>query len=245
MTGVAASRTVYLEVFTRLKEPHMTTAEPTHRRTLTVVALVASILLKLVSVLVWPDQTGSVDRQLATSAIHPDAWAAASLLDLAASLALVTGVFGIARLLRGRGATLAAVGSTLAVLLVLGDTVSTAINLVEVKMAQQPGRAQMVALYHSFSHSPLVTFIAFILLGGIGVVLVALAFVRAGQASRWLMLPAGAALALTLAEGTRLGNLIQLVALGTCLLWMARRLSSTLTRQHLKDEPPRPAPQLA
>ncbi len=222
----------------------MTTAAR-NPRSLTIAAFFASILLKLVSVLAWPDQTGSVRKQLATSAAHPATWSAAALVDLAASLALVAGLLGVARQLRGRGAKLAAVGSALAILLALGDTASTAINLVQVKIAQQPDRAQMVSLYHSFSHSPLMIFIAFILLGGLGVVLVVLAFVRAGRASRWLMLPAGAAWLLIFAEGPRLGNLLQLLALGTCLLWMARRLSGIPTRQHPKDGAARPAAQPA
>jgi hypothetical protein len=221
------------------------THSATHRRSLTVAALIAAPLLKLLSILIWPDQTGSISKQLATSAAHPAAWTAGALLDLAAALALVAGVFGIRALIRVRGARLAAAGCGLVALVALGDTASTAVNLVQVEMAKQPGRAQMVSLYHSFSHSPLLIFVAFILIGGLGVVLVALALVRSGRASRWLMLPAAAAWILAFAEGPRLGNLLQLLALATCLLWMARTLPSEGKPQEAHSHSPRSAAQPA
>ena len=167
-----------------------------NRRSIAGACLVASPLLHFASYFLWPaGSEGSAGSQLAAAAAHPGAMVAASVVETGGWVLLLPPLMVLWNEVRGRGAALVGTGAWLAVLGVLGFTVSGALNLITVDLSGAPGGA---ATYDAVRHDgALVAWVVLpILIGLVGLVVLLAGIARARLGGWWLPL-AGAVAVVT------------------------------------------------
>jgi hypothetical protein len=155
----------------------------------TVVACLAICgVMTVISVLLMPDFSGGEATWLAAIAAAPTASAVSALLYAGSQLPFAVGLAGVAHLLRDRTPVLAGLGALLAVLGGFGHAVYAGVNLVMLKMADDPQNVGAhVDVLKSVGSGVAVPFMAAGLLGTVlGLVLIGVAVWRANLGPRWL-----------------------------------------------------------
>ncbi|HET8617204.1 MAG TPA: hypothetical protein VFL94_16910 [Actinomycetales bacterium] len=155
----------------------------------TVVASLAICgVMTVISVLLMPDFSGGEAAWLSAIAAAPVASAVSGLLFAGSQLPFAVGLAGVAHLLRDRTPVLAALGALLAVLGGFGHAVYGGVNLVMLKMADDPSHVDVhVGVLKGVGSGVAVPFMAMGLLGTVlGLVLIGVATWRAQLGPRWL-----------------------------------------------------------
>jgi hypothetical protein len=206
---------------------------PSARRRFAGLSLLAWLPLGLVWAIVWPENPEETAAVFASAAAHPVAWElAASLFALAFLLAL-PGLIAVPGLVDDRrGGSLTFVGAVLAVTGFLGDVVAGSFSVLLSVLAVQPDRGQMIDVWDTFGARPatLVT-VALILLGHLGLVLLAFGLLRAGLVGWWVPAAVTAGMVVETVVGTAAHASVATVALtGIGLVGVARVLLTSARR---------------
>lgn len=161
-------------------------SSPGRRRAAAVSLMLAPIVMVLGAAL-WPaGSDGSTAEELQAAATHPAGWGTASVLDLLMWVLLLPGAIGILGQLRGRGRTLAMVGTIGVAAGAVATCVVGGVNLVVVPViALQPDRATAARLLDAVTGQPVTApFVLLIYVGLVGVALLAFGATR-GRLVRW------------------------------------------------------------
>jgi hypothetical protein len=170
-----------------------TSPSSTSRRGLGI-ALVAAPLLWLVAEFVSPALKSKAADQLAVISAHPDRWYWYTVLLAAGCIVFVPGVIALARVARGGGRRLSAIGGTLlgfSLIVAVGDAMTQLVFWQMVKGGADQG--QMAALLDRFDNSAASDI--FFLPGGlswlVGTVLLTIALARSRVVPVWVALTFG------------------------------------------------------
>ena len=126
------------------------------------------------------------EAALATIAANPQSFLASTFLALLYTIVLVPALLGVAALPQGRGARLAFVGASLALIGNLGHAVYVAFALVVRNIALAGDRAQMVALMNRINGDEALLFVLPLLAGfALGLVLTIAGLYRARLIGIW------------------------------------------------------------
>lgn len=157
-------------------------------RTAVSVALVTSAALSVLSVVLMPDFSGGPGDWLAAIAESPGASTVSALAFTTSQVFFAVGLGGVAHLVRSREPVLATLGGVMAVLGAFGHSVYGGISLLMVSMARDPaGRDTYADVLTRSQEGVALPFMATGLLGTVlGIVLLAVAVLRARLGARWL-----------------------------------------------------------
>lgn len=177
--------------------PLDTTPPPSlRRRRAAAVCLALAPVAMLVEMASWPvGSDGSTAQELQSAAASPTAYTIAWLAESIGAVLAVVGVVGLLGYLRGRGRTLALIGT---ILVGLGQSViltGGGFNAAVVPLAQLPERDVAVRALDAFNAQPLLhVLVVLIWLGLVGTVLTFVAAVRGGLIRWWVLVLVAVAL---------------------------------------------------
>jgi hypothetical protein len=206
---------------------------PFARRRLAGLTLLTWLPLGLAWAILWPENPEESAAVFSSAAAHPGAWElAASLFALAFLLAL-PGLIAVPGLVDDRrGGLLALIGTVLAVAGFIGDVVAGSFSVLMSVLAVQPDRARMIHVWDTFGARPatLVT-VVLILLGHLGLILLAFGLRRAHVVGWWVPAAITAGMLVETVFGTSGHASVATVALtGAGLVGVARALLTASPR---------------
>lgn len=158
------------------------------RRRLAGAALLVWLPLGLAWALIWPDNPEDTRAVLASAAAHPGAWELAASIFALSFLLAVPGLAAVPSLVAGRrGGRLATAGAVLAIAGFIGDVVAGCFSILLPVLAGQPDRDRMIGIWDTVGGRPALAVVAaLILLGHLGLVLMAFGLFRSGIVGRWM-----------------------------------------------------------
>lgn len=212
------------------------------RRTTTGMCLVLWPMSMLGAALAQPEIGEHPAEVYDAASAHAGRIAASVAIGGPGVLLWVVAVAGVVHLVRSRGATLAHIGGGLALLGALGHAVMATLFLVLLGLPQEGHRPELVPVVDRIAGHVFPVALPLLMLGGVGVVLLAFALRRAGRAplATPVLVSAGFVSELTPLGGTT-GDIVLWVLVGAGLGMAGRAVLRLSDEQWDAPTPPTPS----
>ncbi len=213
---------------------------PSTRRRLAALCLLAWVPLALAWAIIWPTNPEDTGAAFTSAAAHNGAWQlAASLMAVCFAVAVPALVATLALVDGRRGRRLATTGALLAAAGFVADSMAGMFSLMMAVLAGEPDRANMLDAWNTFGSRPasLVT-VVFILLGHLGLILLALGLWRARLTGWWVPLVIFAGMVVeTVVPSGHHGSVATAVLIGAGFVGIFRALWSPAPAPVTADAP--------
>jgi hypothetical protein len=169
-----------------------------------VIALIATVIADLAEDLIDPTGNGSAADVFGAASQHHGRMIVSAALLLATSLLIVPAVFGLVGTLRGRGRRIGHSAAGLALMGALGHAALAALYLAWAAMpSASADSGQMIALVERMNDSASFALVLPLIVAfPLSLVVLFIALVRGGVASRWVLAPTIAAPVVGIAAGS-------------------------------------------
>jgi hypothetical protein len=203
--------------------------------------LAAAMVADLVEALVDPVNSGDGAKVVAAATQHHGRMVVAAILVLLSAAFIAPAIFGLVRLLKGRGRGVGRAAMVLAVLGTLGHAALGGIYLIWASMPADAGtHAELIAALDRANDSSSVAILAPLFIAfPLSLVTFFVATVRGGLAPRWLLAPVLAAPVVGIALGgsQTAGTVAALVLLLVAAAVLATRLLGSAEAPRARPEP--------
>jgi hypothetical protein len=160
---------------------------PATRRRTAAALMLAFIPLGLAWALIWPDNPDDTPAAFASAAAHDNAWKLAATLFVLSFAVVVPGLASMLGRVTERGRTLVTIGALLGAVGFVANTIAGTFSAYMALLAVQPDRAAMEHVWDGLDTIPLTVAISIlIVLGHLGLILLAFGLRRARLAGWWL-----------------------------------------------------------